>query len=139
MESIGTLAGGIAHDLNNMLTPMMMSLSLLKEKLKDEQSRKIFSILEINSRRGAGLIKQVLSFARGVEGERKHLRITNIIDEIEKIAKGTFPRNIEIRTDMSKKEFFTISGDATQLHQVIINLWNLVKEPDLVFQRLLPL
>ncbi len=121
MESIGTLAGGIAHDLNNVLTPMMLSLQILKEKFKDEQSQKLLTILEKNSQRGADLIKQVLSFARGVEGERNPLAAKHLISEIEKIAKETFPRNIEIRTDIPK-DLFTISGDATQLHQVIMNL-----------------
>ncbi len=121
MESIGILAGGIAHNLNNMLTPMMMSLHMLKQKFKDEQSQKLFNILEKNSQRSADLIKQVLSFSRGVEGERNPLQVAHIIAEIEKIAKETFPRNIEIRTDIPK-DLFTISGDATQLHQVIMNL-----------------
>jgi PAS domain S-box-containing protein len=121
MESIGTLAGGIAHDLNNMLTPIMMSLNMLKEKFKDEQSQKLLTILEKNSERGANLVKQVLSFARGVEGERNPLQAKHIITEIEKVAKETFPRNIEIRTDI-QKDLFTISGDTTQLHQVIMNL-----------------
>ena len=121
MESIGTLAGGIAHDLNNMLTPIMMSLQMFKEKYKDEQSQRLLNILENNSQRSADLIKQVLSFARGVEGERNPLAAKHIITEIEKISKETFPRNIEIRTDIPK-DLFTISGDATQLHQVIMNL-----------------
>ena len=121
MESIGTLAGGIAHDLNNVLTPMMLSLEMLKQKFKDEQSQRLLTILEKNSQRGADLIKQVLSFARGVEGERNPLQAKHLISEIEKIAKETFPRNIEIRTDIPK-DLFTISGDATQLHQVIMNL-----------------
>jgi two-component system cell cycle sensor histidine kinase/response regulator CckA len=121
MESIGTLAGGIAHDLNNMLTPMMLSLQLLKEKFKDEQSQRLLTILENNSQRGADLIKQVLSFARGVEGERNPLAAKHVITEIEKIARETFPRNIEIRTDVPKN-LLTISGDTTQLHQVIMNL-----------------
>jgi two-component system cell cycle sensor histidine kinase/response regulator CckA len=121
MESIGTLAGGIAHDLNNMLTPMMLSLQLLKEKFKDEQSQKLLTILEQNSQRGADLIKQVLSFARGVEGERNPLQAKHIITEIEKVSKETFPKNIEIRIDLPK-DLFIISGDATQMHQVIMNL-----------------
>jgi len=121
MESIGTLAGGIAHDLNNILTPIMLALQVLKEKHKDLQSQKLITILEKNSERGANLIKQVLSFARGVEGERKPLQIMNHISEIERILKETLPRNIEIRTDI-QKDLFTISGDATQLHQVIMNL-----------------
>jgi two-component system cell cycle sensor histidine kinase/response regulator CckA len=121
MESIGTLAGGIAHDLNNLMTPMMLSLQMLKGKYTDEQSQRLLTILEKNSQRGADLIKQVLSFARGVEGERKPLQVTHIISEIEKVAKETFPRNIEIRTDMHK-DLWTIAGDTTQLHQVLMNL-----------------
>ncbi len=121
MESIGTLAGGIAHDLNNMLTPMMLSLQMLKEKFKDEQSQKLLTILENNSRRSADLVKQVLSFARGIEGERKPLQISHIISEIDKITKETFSRNIESRTDVPN-DLWTISGDVTQLHQVIMNL-----------------
>ncbi len=121
MESIGTLAGGIAHDLNNMLTPMMLSLQMLKGKFKDEQSQKLLAILENNSQRSADLIKQVMSFARGIEGERKPLQVSHIIYEIDKIVKETFPRNIQSRTDGSN-DLLIISGDVTQLHQVIMNL-----------------
>ncbi|NJD53842.1 MAG: PAS domain S-box protein [Candidatus Methanoperedens sp.] len=121
MESIGVLAGGIAHNLNNLLTPMMMSLHTLKQKFKDEQSQKLLTILEKNSERSADLIKQVLSYSRGVEGERAPLNVANIVSEIEKIAKETFPRNIEIRTDIPIG-IWTISGDTTQLHQVLMNL-----------------
>jgi PAS domain S-box-containing protein len=121
MESIGTLAGGIAHDLNNVLTPIMLSLQMLEEKFKDEQSQKLLTILERNLLRGSNLIKQVMSFARGIEGERKPLQAAHIISEVEKVAKETFNKNIEIKTDIAR-DLFTISGDATQLHQVIMNL-----------------
>ncbi|MCX9073446.1 MAG: PAS domain S-box protein [Candidatus Methanoperedens sp.] len=121
LESIGTLAGGLAHDLNNMLTPIMLSLQILKEKFTDEQSQRLLNILERNSQRGANLIKQVLSFSRGIEGERNPVQIADIISETEKMIKGTFPGTIEIRTDM-QKDLLTISGDATQLHQVLMNL-----------------
>ncbi len=121
MESIGTLAGGMAHDLNNMLTPMMLSLQMLKEKFTDEQSQKLLTILENNSQRAANLIKQVTSFARGIEGERKPLQVTHLISEIEKIAKETFPKDIKVRTDIPN-DLWTISGDVTQLYQIIMNL-----------------
>ncbi len=121
MESIGTLTGGIAHDLNNLMTPMMLSVEMLKQKFKDEQSQKLLTILEKNSQRGADLIKQVMSFARGVEGERNPLQAKHIISEIEKVLKETFPRNIEIRTDM-QEDLWTTAGDTTQLHQVLMNL-----------------
>jgi two-component system cell cycle sensor histidine kinase/response regulator CckA len=121
MESIGILAGGIAHDLNNVMTPMMLSVEILKEKFKDEQSQKLLTILEQNSQRGANLIKQVMLFARGGEGERKPLQVTNIITEIEKVIRETFPKSIDIRTDV-QKNLSTISGDSTQLYQVLMNL-----------------
>lgn len=122
LESIGTLAGGMAHDLNNMLTPIMLSLQLLKEKFTDEQDQKLLDILERNSRRGADLIKQVLSFAKGVEGERNSIQMAHIISEIKKIIKETFPRTIEIQTDV-QKDLWMVCGDATQLHQVLMNLF----------------
>lgn len=121
MESIGTLASGIAHDINNVLTPIMLSLQLLKEKFMDDGSQKLINTLERSAQRGASLIKQVQSFARGVECERVTLQVTHLISEIKQIAKQTFPRSIEIRTN-TPKDLWTISGDATQLHQVLMNL-----------------
>ncbi|HEY9847415.1 MAG TPA: response regulator, partial [Candidatus Caenarcaniphilales bacterium] len=70
MESISTLASGIAHDLNNALAPILMSVQLLQQKLRDEQSQRLLTILESNTRRSADLVKQVLSFTRGLEGDR---------------------------------------------------------------------
>ncbi len=121
LESIGTLAGGIAHDINNVLAPIMLSLELLKEKFTDNESRKLIDILDRSARRGASLVKQVQSFARGVEGERIPLQTAHLISEIRQIAKETFPRSIDIMTDI-QKDLWTISGDATQLHQVLMNL-----------------
>ncbi|MBD2086779.1 response regulator [Trichocoleus sp. Lan] len=122
MESIGTLASGIAHDLNNALAPVLMSVQILEHKLQDEQSRRILKTLETNTQRSADLVKQVLSFVRGVEGKRTTLQVRHIIKEIEQIVKQTFSRAIEIRTDIPMLDLWTISGDATQLHQVLMNL-----------------
>ncbi len=121
-ESIGTLASGIAHDLNNALTPILASVQLLQRKIHDEQSLRLLTIMERNVRRSADLIKQVLSFARGVEGERSTLQVRQLIEEIEQIIKQTFSKMIEIRTEISAADSCTISGDATQLHQVLMNL-----------------
>ncbi len=122
LESIGTLASGIAHDLNNALTPMMMAAQLLERKLPDEQSQQWLSIVESNAKRGADLVKQVLSFSRGVAGKHTPLEVSQLIKEIEKIVKQTFSRAIEIHTDTPTQNLWTISGDATQLHQVLMNL-----------------
>jgi PAS domain S-box-containing protein len=121
MESIGTLAGGIAHDLNNMLQPIMMSLQLLKVQFPDNKSHDLLEIVETSAKRGADLIRQVLSFAKGMEGEHAVLQVRHIISEIVRILKETFPKSIQIQTDVLK-ELWTISGDPTQLHQVFMNL-----------------
>ncbi len=121
MESIGTLAGGIAHDLNNVLAPILMTAQFLETQLHDEQSKRLLSILVTNAKRGANLVKQVLSFARGVEGKRKILQVKFLISEIKQIAKETFPKSIEICTNLPQN-LWTVSGDATQLHQVLLNL-----------------
>jgi PAS domain S-box-containing protein len=121
LESIGTLASGIAHDINNVLTPIMLSLELLQEKITDNDSQKLITVLERSAQRGANLVKQVQSFAQGVQGERVSLQVVHLISEISQIAKETFPRAIEIKTDI-QKDLWTISGDVTQLHQVVMNL-----------------
>jgi PAS domain S-box-containing protein len=121
LESIGTLASGIAHDLNNVLAPILMTAQLLESQLQDERSRKLIPLLISNAKRGANLVKQVLSFTRGVEGERTLLQCKHLIFEIQQIAKETFPKTIEITT-IIPQNLWTISGDATQLHQVLMNL-----------------
>jgi hypothetical protein len=121
LESIGTLANGIAHDLNNLLTPILMTAQLLEIQLHDEQSKRLLPILVTNAKRGANLVKQVLSFSRGIEGERTLLQVRHLIAEIKQIAKETFPKNIEFSTDIPQN-LWAISGDATQLHQVLMNL-----------------
>ncbi|SRR5579883_1416298 len=121
LESLGTLASGIAHDLNNILTPMLMSTQLLQMKISDERKDMLLQTLETNAQRGAALVKQVLSFARGVEGKRSILQIRHLIIEIQQFANQTFPKSIEFSTDIAL-DLAPIFGDATQLHQVLMNL-----------------
>jgi PAS domain S-box-containing protein len=122
MESIGTLAGGIAHDLNNVLAPIMMSIELLKIDAGDDPRRaKILDIIYLSSRRGADLVRQLLSFARGLDGQRVTLRLRELIDDLEGIIGEIFPRNIKIMAQVSD-DLSLITGDPTQLHQVLLNL-----------------
>ena len=121
MESIGTLAGGIAHDLNNVLSPILTAVELLQMRLNDESSRRLLNILHTNAVRGSEMVKQVLSFARGVEGEYITLQPTHLVKEITKILADTLPKNIEITFSISS-DLWHVSGDATQLHQVLMNL-----------------
>ena len=121
MESIGVLAGGIAHDLNNVLAPVLMVSQLLKMKHSDQESVDLLNTLETSAQRGADLIRQVLTFARGVEGERIELQVSHLIAEIQNMLKETLPRTIEIRTKIAK-DLWNIKGIATQLNQVLLNL-----------------
>src|SRR4029078_2832265 len=118
MESIGTLASGIAHDFNNLLAPITMSIQLLRGKMPDEDCQRWIGMLEASAERGAGLVKQVLSFARGIEGKRVMLQPRHLIKEIVKILNDTLPKTIEIEVDISK-DLSVVAGDATQLHQVL--------------------
>lgn len=123
IESIGTLASGIAHDLNNILTPVLATAQLLQMKLVDldERSLQMLQVLEANAKRGAELVKQVLSFARGVEGKHTILQTKYLISEIRQIVQETFPKSIALQVE-TPKDLWTISGNATQLHQVLMNL-----------------
>ncbi|HWP48143.1 MAG TPA: PAS domain S-box protein [Candidatus Limnocylindrales bacterium] len=121
MESLGTLAGGIAHDLNNVLAPILMAIKLLQRKFTDEQSQRLLATLRSSAERGAGIINQLLSFARGAEGEHIVLQPRHLIKEIEKILKETLPKSIQIHT-IIPEDLWSIHGDATQLYQVLMNL-----------------
>lgn len=122
MESIGTLASGIAHDFNNLLSPIMMSIQLLQTRIKDEDGQRLLAMLQVSAERGAGLVKQVLSFARGVEGDRITLQPRHLIKEIVKILNDTLPKSIEVAFQASE-DLSVVAGDATQLHQVLMNFF----------------
>jgi PAS domain S-box-containing protein len=121
MESIGTLAGGLAHDLNNVLTPILMAIDLLRMKKPDPASMEILSTIGTCSRRAADMVGQVLSFARGMEGRRIKVSTRDLIREIEQIAQDTFLKSICI-VAIIPEELSPVLGDPTQLHQVLLNL-----------------
>ena len=121
MESIGTLASGIAHDLNNVLSPILMSVQLLKAKGLSERDTRMLDIVENNAKRGGNLVKQVLSFARGIEGDRTVFQLKHLIVEMKQIVEQTFPKSIELYTEV-QPDLMTVCGDSTQLHQVLMNL-----------------
>jgi PAS domain S-box-containing protein len=121
MESIGTLAGGIAHDLNNVLSPIVMAVELLKMKNDDPIMLDVLNTIETSARRGAEMVQQVLSFARGMEGERLIVQPKHLLREIQKIVADAFPKNIELKVAF-QGDLWNVLGDPTQLHQVLLNL-----------------
>ena len=120
LESIGQLASGIAHDLNNILSPILMASGIMRNSLPKE-NQQMLDIIEGSAERGAAIVKQVLTFARGVEGERSLLQPKHLLTEMVKVMNQTFPKNIDIRTHFTP-DLWTVLGDATQLHQVLLNL-----------------
>ena len=121
VESIGTLAGGIAHDLNNVLTPILMSANLLQRPDRDPEEQELITAISRSAQRGADMITQLLSFARGVEGQQAPFDLAAVVRDVRKIVAETFPRHIEINTRV-EGGLWTVHGDATQLHQVLLNL-----------------
>ena len=121
IESIGALASGIAHDLNNILGPIMMAVDLFKMRMHDQNDLNLLGTLESNTRRGAEIVRQVLSFARGFEGQRVIIRPLHLLCEIQKIASETFPKSIIVSTE-ANDDVGTLVGDPTLLHQVLLNL-----------------
>ncbi|GET39764.1 PAS domain S-box protein [Microseira wollei] len=122
LESIGTLAGGMAHDLNNILTPILMSAQLLAMQFSDQKTQQRLKLIETNAKRGAALIKQVLTFARGMEGKRYLVQIKDVLREIEQVIERTFPKSIQIYTQIANEPLWTVLADNTQMHQVLMNL-----------------
>jgi signal transduction histidine kinase len=121
LESVGRLAGGIAHDLNNILTPLLMSVPMLRHCLHDAEGDSILDTLETSARRGADIVKQVLTFARGVETRGSQLQPKIVIKEVLKLIQETFPKNLEIRESVVP-DLNPVRCDATHLHQVLMNL-----------------
>jgi len=121
MESIGTLAGGIAHDLNNILSPILLSIGVLKTMLDEPQVLEILDTVEASARRGADVVSQVLSFARGMEGQRIEIQAKHLLKDIERIIRDTFPKDIRLHTSLPS-DLWTILGDPTQVHQILLNL-----------------
>jgi PAS domain S-box-containing protein len=121
MESVGTLAGGIAHDLNNVLTPIMMAIELLKMEETNPKRLNVLTTIESSAKRGADMVRQVLSFARGVEGQKLEVHVVLLISEIEDIIRETFLKNIHIISNLPG-DLWVVDGDSTQLQQVLLNL-----------------
>lgn len=122
MESIGTLVGGIAHDLGNLLVPVLLGVQVLEKRFEgDPSTTRTLQMISRSAQRGADMVKQVLAFARGVEGERVPMNPGQVIREIERISLETFPREISFMVEVPD-DVWKIKGDATQIQQVLMNL-----------------
>jgi len=121
MDSIGTLATGIAHDLNNILAPVMMIGPLLREEIKDPGTLALLDSMESGARRGADIVKQILTFARGVKSAKAPLQTFRLLKEFSGFTAETFPKNISLNFAVPK-DLWMVEGNSTELHQVLVNL-----------------
>lgn len=122
MESIGSLAGGMAHDLNNILAPIMMSASMLREEnIEGELRAQLIAGIEDAVQRGADIVNQVLTFARGAKGKHIVLNVQTLANQVGQFVKETFPKSITFSRNFPEA-LWNITGDPTQLYQVLLNL-----------------
>ena len=121
LESIGQLASGVAHDLNNILAPMIMVAPLLRMEVKKPEILRLIDILESNTRRGADVVKQILTFARGLKGDKGPVPTRPLLKEVATVVEETFPKAIAIEASIPE-DLWMVDGDATQLLQVLMNL-----------------
>jgi PAS domain S-box-containing protein len=121
MEGIGTLAGGMAHDLNNMLLPILMSADLLKDRLQDPADRDLAETVEISAKRGVEMVRRVLAFARGSESKWTRVSPFVVVKEIATTIGETFLKQVHLVTDVSA-DVWSVFGDPTEVHQVLLNL-----------------
>ncbi len=121
IESLGTLASGVAHDLNNVLAPILTAVDLLRAPGVDDETLELLDTVKASARRGADLVEQILSFARGVDDARVDVDVVYLLDDLRRIVRETFPKSIELIVDVAG-ELPTLQGDATQLQQVLVNL-----------------
>ena len=121
MESVGLLAGGIAHDLNNVLAPIVMATQLLRLRYPDADSQNLLGTVEASAQRGAELVRQVLAFARGWEGQQLLVHSQPLVRDVEKLLTDTIGKSIEVVTHFDA-DLWPVHGDRTQLQQMLMNL-----------------
>jgi len=121
IESIGTLAGGIAHDLNNVLTPILMAVKLLQKDRPTLDRKALLATAQASVERGAEMVKQLLSFAGGVQGERHPIGFKAVVNEVRALLTHTLPKSITLEIQVAP-DLWLVNGDLTQLAQVLMNL-----------------
>jgi two-component system cell cycle sensor histidine kinase/response regulator CckA len=121
MDGIGAIAGGMAHDLNNALAPILMGIQIIRTKVTEPEVRQMLGVMETNTHRSADMVRQVLTFARGRDGERELLDLGRLIREMENILRQTMPKSIGVEA-LVPSDLWPVLGNATQLHQTLLNL-----------------
>lgn len=120
METIGMLASGVAHDLNNMLTPISLGVEMLRLGLEPDQMEGVLTMIENSVKRGSALVKQVLTFGRE-GGEQSLIQPKHVLNEVLGLIRETFPKTITLDSPVPRA-LRTLNVGATQLSQILLNL-----------------
>jgi PAS domain S-box-containing protein len=121
VEGIGSMASGMAHDLNNIFSPILMLMPLLRGEVTKEEKDSMLATIQSLAHRGSEIVRQVLTYARGADGKKSPVNLALTVDEVMEMAQETFPKTIVIEAEKDAK-LWLLLGDATQLHQVLLNL-----------------
>jgi PAS domain S-box-containing protein len=120
LETVGMVAGGVAHDLNNVLSPILMGIARLRKKVPDDSAQRLLDIMQVSVERGAAIVRQVLVFARG-GGQSSSYDTKDAIRTVEKLVQAALPKSVELTLQVPE-DLRRLTGDATQLQQVLLNL-----------------
>ncbi len=121
LESLGMLAAGIAHDLNNVLAPILLAAPMLRDRATDPGDIRMISILEKSAERGAALVRQILGFAHGADGEHRAIQVKHLLRDVATFVSETFPKSITFESEIASN-LWRVKANPTQLHQVLLNL-----------------
>jgi len=123
MEAIGTLAGGIAHDLNNILTPILgyAELMTIMRQQGSPMKQEIIDQISVSARRARESVKQILTFSRHQRSERSPMSLGRVVKEALPLLRSTLPTTIDIEMHLNTPQD-TVLVNADEMHRVILNL-----------------
>jgi two-component system, cell cycle sensor histidine kinase and response regulator CckA len=121
MESIGMFSGAIAHDLNNLLTPILMGIGLLRTQAPAVATLPVLTSMETGAEHGAALVRQLLAFARGADGTRVRVDVATTMASLKRLLRQSLPGQIELQVNLAP-DLWPIHADVTQFSQVLLNL-----------------
>ncbi len=121
VECVGQLANGVAHDLNNVLSPILMCSEVLLQDVTAPEPREMIDAIRRSAQRGSDIVKQLLMYSRGSEGKHEEMDLRDVVRDGVRIMEQTFPKTIQILSRLAG-DLWRITGDVTQVHQVLLNL-----------------